>query len=748
MKKRSNYRLDSACNNFKKNKMSKKKKNKTDGRSEAKRLKSSLAKTFIQNADTMFDAKDLIQKLNLTQNKDTVNFALTKLVEEGLISTAKGEKFKLVSRQKGKGKSTDRPSRRTQRGGGKIYEGRVDMTKSGAGYMVCDELKEDVYVPARFMHGALNGDTAKFEVMHMSNRRRPEGEVVEVTKRSTENFIGSLYQRGKRYIVIPDGLYNDFEIFIDHEALNNATHGDKVVVKVSTWPGKKRVSAEGRVVEVFGKSGSSDIEMKTILVNQGFDLEFPQEVMEESEAISTDIPELEIKDRRDMRKVTTFTIDPETAKDFDDAISIRRIENGSLEIGVHIADVSYYVKPGTALDKDAFRRSTSVYLVDRVLPMLPEKLSNELCSLRPKEDKLTYSAIFEIDQHNKVKSRWFGRTIIHSDRRFTYEEAQENIDAASGEFADELIILNTMAKALRKERFEKGSIDFDVEEVRFRLDEEGTPIEVYTKERMDTHMLVEEFMLLANREVSEFMTKKETPPIPFIYRIHDQPNVDKLKDFALFAAELGFKMDLSTPTQIARSFNTLTKQSKKNEMLKLLEPLAIRTMAKAEYSADNIGHYGLGFEYYSHFTSPIRRYSDVIAHRILEENLKGHFRMALDELEMKCKHISVQERKAMDAERESVKYKQVEYIEKFVGTEFDGKISGMIDRGIFVELLGNKCEGLIPFDSMSEPFHIEESRLKARGLATGKVLKMGDVIRVIIVSTDLNKRQIEMELVD
>lgn len=728
--------------------MSKKKKNKTDGRSEAKKLKSTLAKTFIQNPDTMFDAKDLIQKLNVTQNKDSVNFALTKLVEEGLISTAKGEKFKLVSRQKGKDKTSERPSRRTQRGGGKVYEGRVDMTKSGAGYMVCDELKEDVYVPARFMHGALNGDTAKFEVMHMSNRRRPEGEVVEVTKRSTENFIGSLYQRGKRYIVIPDGLYNDFEIFIDHEALNNATHGDKVVVKVTTWPGKKRVSAEGRVIEVFGKSGSSDIEMKTILVNQGFDLEFPPEVMEESEAISTDIPESEIMTRRDMRKVTTFTIDPETAKDFDDAISIRRMENGSLEIGIHIADVSYYVKPGTALDKDAFRRSTSVYLVDRVLPMLPEKLSNELCSLRPKEDKLTYSAIFEIDEHNKVKSRWFGRTIIHSDRRFTYEEAQENIDAASGEFADELIILNTMAKALRKERFEKGSIDFDVEEVRFRLDEEGTPIEVYTKERMDTHMLVEEFMLLANREVSEFMTKKETPPIPFIYRIHDQPNVDKLKDFALFAAELGFKMDLSTPTQIARSFNTLTKQSKKNEMLKLLEPLAIRTMAKAEYSADNIGHYGLGFEYYSHFTSPIRRYSDVIAHRILEENLKGHFRMALDELEMKCKHISVQERKAMDAERESVKYKQVEYIEKFVGTEFDGKISGMIDRGIFVELLGNKCEGLIPFDSMSEPFHIEESRLKARGLATGKVLKMGDIIRVVIVSTDLNKRQIEMELVD
>lgn len=728
--------------------MSKKKKNKTDGRSEAKKLKSTLAKTFIQNPDTMFDAKDLIQKLNVTQNKDSVNFALTKLVEEGLISTAKGEKFKLVSRQKGKDKTNERPSRRTQRGGGKVYEGRVDMTKSGAGYMVCDELKEDVYVPARFMHGALNGDTAKFEVMHMSNRRRPEGEVVEVTKRSTENFIGSLYQRGKRYIVIPDGLYNDFEIFIDHEALNNATHGDKVVVKVTTWPGKKRVSAEGRVIEVFGKSGSSDIEMKTILVNQGFDLEFPPEVMEESEAISTDIPESEIMARRDMRKVTTFTIDPETAKDFDDAISIRRMDNGSLEIGIHIADVSYYVKPGTALDKDALRRSTSVYLVDRVLPMLPEKLSNELCSLRPKEDKLTYSAIFEIDEHNKVKSRWFGRTIIHSDRRFTYEEAQENIDAASGEFADELIILNTMAKALRKERFEKGSIDFDVEEVRFRLDEEGTPIEVYTKERMDTHMLVEEFMLLANREVSEFMTKKETPPIPFIYRIHDQPNVDKLKDFALFAAELGFKMDLSTPTQIARSFNTLTKQSKKNEMLKLLEPLAIRTMAKAEYSADNIGHYGLGFEYYSHFTSPIRRYSDVIAHRILEENLKGHFRMALDELEMKCKHISVQERKAMDAERESVKYKQVEYIEKFVGTEFDGKISGMIDRGIFVELLGNKCEGLIPFDSMSEPFHIEESRLKARGLATGKVLKMGDIIRVVIVSTDLNKRQIEMELVD
>ena len=724
--------------------MSKNKKNK-DNKLTSKALKAELARYFLAHKGKALNARELINKLKVKNNKDSLEYALSRLLEEGLITGAKNDKYILADGQKAASKkahSRDKPKSNS----GKVYEGLVDMTKSGAGYLVCDDLKEDVYIPARFMNGALNGDRVQFVVRPMANRRRPEGEIKKIVNRSTETFIGSLHKHGKRYVVSPDGLYNDFDIFIKHEDINDANHGDKVVVKITTWPGKRRVNAEGIITEVFGKSGSSDIEMKTILVNQGFELDFPETVKKESEAISSDIPDKEIAARRDMRSVTTFTIDPETAKDFDDALSIRKLDSGNWEIGVHIADVSYYVKLGTALDKDAYKRSTSVYLVDRVLPMLPERLSNELCSLRPNEDKLTYSAVFELDDKGKVKNRWFGRTVIHSDRRFTYEQAQENINKGEGDFYEELRLLNQLAKVMRKDRFKKGSIDFSMDEVQFRLDDEGRPIDVYIKERIDTHMLIEEFMLLANKEVSHFMAHKEQPAIPFIYRIHDKPDQSKVSDFAAFASELGIKMNVSTPRQIAMSFNNLSKMSQKNELYKLLEPLAIRTMSKAEYSAENIGHYGLGFEYYSHFTSPIRRYSDVIAHRILEANLKGQYRMPLDELETMCKHISAQERKAMDAERESVKYKQVEFIEQFIGSEFEGIVSGMIDRGIFVELKANKCEGMISFDRMSEPYHIEDSKLKARGLVTGHVIKMGDSIQVRILSTDLSKRQIEMEI--
>jgi ribonuclease R len=724
--------------------MSEKKKKRDKGEKlSQKTLRSALLQIFIKHPAKSFTPGAMAKKIPGANNKDSMEYALDTLVEEGLLTTNRKGKYK-YKQPSGKASKKDQSLQVY----GKEYTGRVDMTKSGAGYLVCDDLKEDVYVPARFLNGALNNDIVTFKVQHLSNRRRPEGEVIDIVKRSRESFIGTLYRRGKRYIVVPDGLYDDFDIFVPHEWIQDADHGDKVIVKITTWPGKRRVSAEGKVTTVFGKSGSSDIEMKTILINQGFELEFPEEVIEETAAIPARIPENEIKNRRDMRSITTFTIDPEDAKDFDDAISFRILENENLEIGVHIADVSYYVQPGSALDKDAYKRSTSVYLVDRVLPMLPERLSNELCSLRPDEDKLTYSAIFEFNSGNKVIKRWFGRTIIHSDRRFSYEQAQEVLEKKEGDFADVLTKLNEIAKLLRKDRFRKGSIDFDSEEVKFKLDDEGRPIELYVKERKDAHFLIEEFMLLANREVAEFISTKDTPSVPFVYRVHDLPNMDKLKDFSDFAREIGFKMELSTPKQIAMSFNTLTKMSKTNEVFKLLEPLAIRTMAKAEYSSNNIGHYGLGFSHYTHFTSPIRRYSDVIAHRILERNLRESYRVKKDDLEMQCRHISLQERKAMDAERESLKYKQVEYISQFKGKEFEGVINGMIDRGVFVELKSNKCEGLIPFDRMSEPFHIEESRLKARGLVTGKRLKMGDTVRVIILDTDLAKRQIEMDLVE
>jgi ribonuclease R len=501
---------------------------------------------------------------------------------------------------------------------------------------------------------------------------------------------------------------------------------------------------------VLGAEGSSDIEMKAILINNGFQLTFPKAILEEAESLSGEMKDEEVARRRDFRGITTFTIDPVDAKDFDDALSYRRLENGNLEVGVHIADVTHFLEPGSALDKEGYKRSTSVYLVDRVLPMLPEKLSNELCSLRPNEDKYTFSAVFEFDENDQVVGRWFGKTLIHSDRRFSYEEAQEGLETGLGDFAEELKILNRVSKKLREKRFEQGSIDFDADEVRFRLDEHGVPIEVFIKERKEAHMLIEDFMLLANREVAAYIHQKgQAQEIPFVYRIHDTPDPSRVAELVAFAKEMGFDMRIRGPKDIAPAFNRLAEESKLEPGLRLLEPLAIRTMAKAAYSTDNIGHYGLGFAYYGHFTSPIRRYSDVLAHRILFDNLgEEAVRTNKTLLEERCKHISMQERKAMDAERESIKYKQVEYMGKRIGEVFEGRVSGIIDRGIFVELVETKCEGLVGFDSMPEPFDVEESRLRARGLRSKKIIKMGDLVKVLVTGANISRRQIEMELVE
>jgi ribonuclease R len=444
-----------------------------------------------------------------------------------------------------------------------------------------------------------------------------------------------------------------------------------------------------------------------------------------------------------------LTIDPSDAKDFDDALSIRQLENGDWEVGVHIADVTHYLLPDTALDKEAYWRSTSVYLVDRCCPMLPENLSNGVCSLRPNEDKLTFSAVFTFDDTFKLKKEWFGKTVTHSNRRFSYEEAQQVLETGEGDMSNELNVLNQIALKLRKARFRKGAINFETEEVRFKLDENGVPLEVYIKERKDSNMLIEDFMLLANKEVATYIAKKEAIEIPFVYRIHDTPDPSKLADFASFARELGINLILDTPKNIAKSLNDLMKQSEKNDALKLLTPLAIRCMAKAEYSTNNIGHYGLAFEKYGRFTSPIRRYSDVLAHRILADNLekKKTIRVNKELLEARCNRISKQERKAAEAERESVKYKQVEFIKNHIGEEFDGIISGMMDRGIFIELKGLKCEGMVPFNEMAEPFQVEPSRLKAKGVISGQILRPGDTVRVRVLRADLDKRQIELQWV-
>lgn len=721
--------------------MIRKNKNKRKGKKiNAKELKRQVLKLFLRHPKKHFNAKQVVKKLNLDNSKDAAQAAIDALHKEGLLFPGRDNKFKI---------DRDQVASKEGKGSGTLVEGKVDMTRTGAAYIVCDGMEEDVYVPAKNLKGALNGDKVQVEVFKSKGRRRPEGKVKKVLERGSEFFLG-IVRIHKRYgIVVTDNVHMQAEIYVELEDLLGAQEDEKVVVKITKWPTRPEHNPIGRVTSVLGKAGSNDIEMKSILIENGFNPDYPEELVAEAEALVSEISEEEIAKRMDFREVTTFTIDPDTAKDFDDALSIRYLEDGSCEVGVHIADVSHYVKPGSGLDKESYLRSTSVYLVDRVCPMLPERLSNELCSLRPHEDKCTFSAVFVFDENGRITSRWFGKTLIHSNHRFAYEDAQEILESGEGEFSAELRKLNQLAKKLRKKKFKNGAISFESDEVKFKLDEEGKPVDVYVKERKDAHLLIEDFMLLANREVATFIANKSKgQEVPFVYRVHDLPNMDKLADFARFALELGFKMDLQTPKQIAESFNSLAKEARTNEALRMLEPIAIRTMSKAVYTTDNIGHYGLGFLNYSHFTSPIRRYSDVLVHRLLEKNLEDTYRTNKEDLETKCKHISSQERKAMGAERESIKLKQVEYVDQYIGQTMDGRISGMIERGIFVELIESKAEGMIGFDRLGDAFEIGDSRLKAVGKRTGKVLKMGDNVRVKILSTDLARRQIEMELVE
>lgn len=703
----------------------------------AANLQREILKLFKENPKKQYNPKQVANKLKLGNSKDAVVHALGKLTEEGHLRSLGDYRYKLK----------DAPARFLPK---KNLIGYVDMTRTGTAYIECEGHENDVYVAAKNLGPAMHGDLVEISVWTPRGRRKPEGEVLKVVERATESFVGTIHFKGRQAIVVPTNFQVPVDIVVDLADTKSAEDGDRVIVKITEWHKKAGQRPKGVVTTLLGAEGS-DLEMKVILINKGFSLDFEADVMKESEAISDKITEQEIQLRRDFRGILTFTIDPEDAKDFDDALSYRVLENGNTEVGVHIADVAHYLKAGTQLDKEAYKRSTSVYLVDRVLPMLPERLSNNLCSLRPQEEKLTFSAVFEFDKNDKVVGRWFGKTIIFSDHRFSYEAAQVSLETGNGDFAEQLKSLNRIAYKLRDERFKKGSINFETEEVRFKLDADGVPIEVYVKERKDAHMLIEDFMLLANKEVATFMNKKmeNQAEIPFVYRIHDYPNAEKVKELGLFAKELGFQLRYNTPQEIVESFNRLAKEAEKNEALKLLMPLAIRTMAKAEYSTENIGHYGLGFEFYSHFTSPIRRYSDVLAHRILFENLSEKtYRYDKGKLSEQCKHISLQERKAMEAERESIKYKQVEFMQKHVGEVFNGIISGIIDRGIFIELVANKCEGMVGFDTLNEPFDVAEGRLRAKGLRTGKVFKMGDAVKVQILETNLAKRQIEMKLVD
>jgi ribonuclease R len=696
-------------------------------------LKRSILALFRRQSKKRYSAKQIQQKLKVKNTKVAIQEALDKLEKDQSIVALSKEKYKLNNET-----SNNEDMQ--------VIIGYVDMTRNGSAYIVCEGLEDDVYVPARKLNYALNGDKVEVQFSIEAGRSRINGEVVKVLERKTEYFIGTLRLSARFGFVIPDNPNMFTDIYVPLEDLSGAKDGDKVVTRVVRWQTDKIKSPIGIITESLGKAGSSDIEMKSILIQNGFELSFPPEVLEESEALSEKISESEIARRRDFRKTLTFTIDPDTAKDFDDALSLEYLDNGTYEVGIHIADVTHYVPEGSALDKEAYKRSTSVYLVDRVLPMLPEKISNVLCSLRPNEEKLTFSAVFTFDKNDKIIKEWFGKGVIFSDRRFTYGEAQEILEAGEGELAAELKKLNELAKKLRKQRFKEGSVDFDMPEVKFQLDEEGVPVSVYVKERKDSNMLIEDFMLLANRRVAAKIGKRENP-VPFVYRIHDLPDMMKVGDFIKFAQALGYKMNIQTPEQIAKAYTQLLQDTKTRPELKVLEPLAIRTMSKAVYSSDNIGHYGLGFSHYSHFTSPIRRYADVLVHRIFEKNLKERYTVKQAELEEMCQHISRQERKATDAERQSVKYKQVEFMTKRIGEVFTGVISGMIDKGFFVELVDNFCEGMVSFSNLAESYQLDESRLFAVGNITHQKIKMGDVVRVRILSANLQTRKIDMELV-
>jgi len=628
-------------------------------------------------------------------------------------------------------------------------EGILEITNRGAGFVVADDREADIYIPTHALNQALAGDRVKVRITKQG-KNRIEGQIIEVVERERTQFVGTIELHENFAFLVPDNTRLGTDIYISKEKLNGAKNGDKALVKITVWP-KTAGNPYGEVVEVLGATGSSDTEMIGILCNLGIDYKFPHEVLEEAETVGLELDQEEVKRRRDLRDVTTFTIDPVDAKDFDDALSYRELENGHLEIGVHIADVSHYVRPGSAMDKEALKRSNSVYLVDRVVPMLPEQLSNMACSLRPNEDKFSFSAIFEMDENGKVYNQWFGKTVIHSDRRFAYEEAQEIIEGKDGDYKKEVLVLDKIAKILRKARLKKGALNIQSEEMRFQLDESGHPVGVVIKTSKDAHKLIEEFMLLANRRVATFIAepRKDRDTIPFVYRVHDKPDLEKIALFNVFIDKFGHKLDFTHPEQIASRINKLLEEIKEENEYSLVQTMAIRSMAKATYDTVNIGHYGLAFDFYTHFTSPIRRYADLIVHRILQIELTHKKHLYGNELDDVCKRISRMERKATEAERESTKYFQTLYVQDHIGEVFEGTVSGLAEFGMFVRMDKNHCEGMVAMNQIpGDRYYFDVEKYRIIGAKSKHEYNFGDKVMVKIYEVYPRKRQIDLELIE
>jgi ribonuclease R len=723
--------------------MSKKKfkeKKEKKSKDEVKSLRKEVLELFDNNPGKTYDFKQVARKVGL-KNK-TLNKEIFKILDE-LVDDGK-----IKHLPTGTYVSTKKP---------KSLTGIVDHVNPRFAYVATgDPNLKDIYVKSSDLATAMHGDTVEVEVHKSRSGANPEGEVTNIVKRARSRFVGRVELSKNYAFVIPDfkKVYQDF--FIYPENINGAKSNDKVVFEVTRWPEGDK-NPEGKIIEILGKTGENEAEIHSIMAEFDLPFRFPPEVLLEAENISTEITKEEIKKRRDFRSILTFTIDPEDAKDFDDAISFRKLDSGLYELGVHIADVSHYVKPNTALETDALDRATSVYLVDRTVPMLPEKLSNELCSLRPNEDKLTFAAVFEMDEHAKIHKEWFGRTVIHSAHRFSYEQAQEGIENGTGKFAAELKLLNQLALKLRKERFNKGAVNFEGTEVKFKLDEKGKPLAVVPKVRKDAHKLIEEFMLLANKAVATFIYKLKSKGSPsekgpggeanrFVYRTHDFPDPEKLQDFSAFAKQFGHKVN-TEGSGISRALNHLMEEIEGKPEQNVLQQLAVRAMAKAKYTTDAVGHFGLAFDHYTHFTSPIRRYPDVMVHRLLQHYLDGGKSVNKKEYEEKCVHSSEREKRAADAERASIKYKQVEFMSMAEDKVFAGIITGVTDFGIFVEITETKCEGMVRLADMKDDYYeVDERNYRVIGRRRKKVYRLGDQIQVRIKKTDIDRRLIDLEI--
>ena len=716
--------------------------------------------------------KDLTRKIFKVLNEDSnKGFTYKQIAERYGINNTEGKNQiikklgeltasdKIVQVEKGKYKINEER---------KYHIGTMDLTSNGNGYFICEDFEEDIFVPSVNLNKALQNDLVRVYVYNKRKSNKLEADVVEVLERAKQEFVGTLQMSKNFGFVIPDNSKMYADIFISRGKINGANDGDKVVAKITDWPDNSK-NPFGKITETLGRPGDHDTEIHSILLEYGLPYEFPSEVEKDAEKLPIEITEEEISKRRDMRSDLTFTIDPITAKDFDDALSFKVLENGNYEIGIHIADVSHYVQPKTILDDEAYDRATSVYLVDRVVPMLPEMLSNGVCSLRPNEEKLTFSAVFEMDEKANIVNQWFGRTVTYSDKRFAYEEAQVIIETKQNRIPSEVSLsgeeyevsddivqavlkMDELAKKMRKKRMKSGAISFDKVEVRFNLDEQANPIGVYFKESKDANKLIEEFMLLANKRVAQFIGKgkggKATNKT-FIYRVHDEPDVEKLAALQNIISKFGYKIDTQTRETTSESLNKLLKDVHGKGEANMVETLAIRSMSKAEYTTQNIGHYGLAFDYYSHFTSPIRRYPDVMTHRLLQHYLDGGASPKLESYEERCKHSSKMEELAAKAERDSIKYMQVKFMQDHKNEEFEGVVSGVTEWGIYVEILSNKCEGMVRIRDIKDDYYIfDEKQYAVVGQATNAMIQLGDYVKVKVKHTDLERKHLDFDLIE